>query len=201
MILTLTGASGAGKTTIAKELLKILPIDARMVPSYTIRKFRKPRPTDIPGEYKYISKFWFWLLKTVGAFLWMVYPHGNSYGTTKRWVIRALKDDNTVYIMILTSNAVKKLNNFAEKNGYSDRIFSFYILSPPQEVLKERLRFRGDDKDEIQKRLTDCLKWDRDALNSGIPYEFVINDHEIGQVVAEIKNRFLVKLNNCNSCF
>lgn len=201
MILTLTGASGAGKTTTAKELLKNLPIDARMVPSYTIRKLRKPRPTDIPGEYKCVSRFWFWLLKTVGAFLWTVYPHGNSYGTTKRWVIRALKDDNTVYIMILTPAAVKKLKNFAENNGYSDRIFSYYVLSPPQEVLRERIRLRGDDKDEIEKRLTDCLKWDQDALNSGILYEFVRNDHEIDEVVAEIKNLFLVKLNSCNSCF
>lgn len=201
MILTLTGASGAGKTTIAKELLRTLPIDARMIPSYTIRKFRKPRPTDIPGEYKYVSRFWFWLLKTAGAFLWTVYPHGNSYGTTKRWVTRALKDDNTVYIMILTPDAVKELSGFAKKNGYSDRIFSFYVLSPPQEILRERLRLRGDEMDEIEKRLTDCLKWDQGALNSNIPYEFVRNDHEIDKVVVEIKNRFLVKFNSCNSCF
>src|SRR3989344_5981575 len=106
MILTLSGASGAGKTPIAKELLKKLPIYARMVPSCTIRKFRKPRPTDISGEYKHISQFRFWLLKITGAFLWTVYPHGNSYGTTERWIVRGLKDDNTVYIMILTPDAV-----------------------------------------------------------------------------------------------
>lgn len=74
MILTLTGASGAGKTTIAGELLKKLPVDARMVPSYTLRKFRKPRSTDLPGEYKHVSRFRFWFLSTIGAFLWTVYP-------------------------------------------------------------------------------------------------------------------------------
>src|SRR3989344_8070682 len=134
MNLTLTGASGVGKTTIAGELLKKLPINAQMVPSYTIRKFRKPRPTDLPGEYKYISKFRFGFLKIIGAFLWTVYPHGNSYGTTKHWVIKALEDNNKIYIMILTPNAVKDLSKFAKKSGHLNRIFSFYVLSPSQDV-------------------------------------------------------------------
>lgn len=94
MILTLTGASGAGKTTIARELLKKLPVDTQIVVSYTTRK---PRGVDIPGEYKHISKFRFWFLKKIGSFLWTFDLHGNSYGTTKRWVAKALKDDNTVF--------------------------------------------------------------------------------------------------------
>ena len=200
MILTLTGASGAGKTTIAKELLNKLPIDAQMVPSYTIRKYRKPRPTDLPGEYKHISQFKFWLLKTTGAFLWTVYPHGNSYGTTKHWVAKALRDDNTIYIMILTPDAVIRLNDFAGKMS-PDRIFSFYVLSPPEEVLRERLRARGDKEDEIQKRIADCIKWNSEAKISGISYEFVTNNGTIESVTEEATTRFLKKFDSCDSLF
>lgn len=199
MILTLSGASGTGKTTIAKALLKKLPTDARMVPSYTTPT-RKSRDTDIPGEYKYVSRFRFRFLKTIGAFLWTVYPHDNSYGTTKHWVTKALKDDNVVYVMILF-DAVKDLREFATKSGLSSRVHSFYICSPSQEVLKKRLDNRGDSAEEIEKRLADCLKWDQDALSSGIPYEFVRNDQEIEEAVAEIKNRFLTKLSSCDSYF
>ncbi len=197
MILTLTGASGAGKTTIAGELLKKLPIYTRMVPSYTTRK---PRETDLPGEYKYVSKLRFWLLNKMGAFLWTVYPHGNSYGTTKHWVAKALRDDNTVYIMILVSDAIKTLREFAEEKDLV-RVYSFYIFSPPQEVLRKRLEKRGDCAEEVKKRLSDCLKWDKDSLSSGIPYEFVRNDNEVEEAVVDIKNRFLVKFGTCNSYF
>mgnify|MGYP001564620929 CR=1 FL=1 len=200
MIITLTGASGVGKTTIAGELLKNLPVNAQMVPSYTIRKFRKPRPTDLPGEYKYVTRFWFWLLNATGSFLWTVYPHGNSYGTTKRWVIRALRDDNTVYVMILF-DAIKKLNIFAEKTDFSNKIFSFYILSPPDEILKERLRSRGDKENEVEKRLKDCAKWDSEAKASGIPYEFVKNEGTIEFVTEEVITIFLRNLGRSDCYF
>lgn len=201
MILTLTGASGAGKTTIAGKLLKKLPINAQMVPSYTILKFRKPRPSDLPGEYKHVSRLWFWLLKTIGAFLWTVYPHGNSYGTTKRWVAKALKDDDTVYIMLLFSDAVKKLNDFAEKIGCSNRVFFGYVLSPSQEVLKERLLTRGDKEEEVEKRLKDCIKWDIEARTSGIQYEFVKNDSTIESVTEEVIARLVQRFGRCDCYF
>ncbi|HEY4474552.1 MAG TPA: AAA family ATPase [Candidatus Paceibacterota bacterium] len=201
MILTLTGASGTGKTTIAKELLKNFPMDIFMVPSYTISKFRKLRSSDIPGEYKYVSEWRFSFLEIIEAFLWTVYPHGNVYGTTKYWVKKALRNDNVVYVMILTPDAVKKLNSFAEKLGYSEQVFYFYILSPSQEVLRERLTSRGDKKDDVEKRLRDCVKWDPEIRSWGVDYEFVKNDNTIESVTEEVTNCFLNKLSNSDDYF
>jgi len=200
MIFTLSGASGAGKTSIARGLLKELPIDTRMVPSYTTST-RQRRESDLPGEYKYISKFWFWLLEKIGVFIWTVYPHGNRYGTTKRWATKALKDDDTVYIMILTPKTINDLRKFAEQTRYSNRIFSSYIVSPPQEILRERLGSRGDKEDEIEKRLADCIKWDSEARISGIPYEFVENNGVIEDTVERVITSFLEKLDACNYYF
>ncbi len=199
MILTLTGASGAGKTTIDRGLLTELPFYSRMIPSYTTRE---PRDNDISGEYKYVSKFRFWFLKTIGFFRWTAYPHGGGYyGTTKLWVRKALRDDSTVYIMNITPDTVVILRNFAQEKGFLSQVHSFYIFSPPQEILRERLKSRGDKEDEIEKRLTDCLKWDWDALNSGISYEFIRNDVEVQKAVTEIKKRFLEKISASDCLF
>lgn len=200
MILTLTGASGAGKTTIAKELLVIMPVVTQMVPSHTTHT-RKPRATDLPGEYIYVSKFRFWLTEKLGLFLWTVHPHGNSYGTTKRWVAKALRNDGELYLMILVGDIMKILREFANQKSCLNQIFSFYVISPSQKILRERLELRGDGPDDISKRLSDCVKWDSDATNSGVPYEFVRNDSAIEEAVVEIKNRFLTKLGSCDCYF
>ncbi len=198
MILTLTGASGAGKTTIARQIFENLKIYTQMVPSYTTRK---PRETDIFGEYKYIGKLKFWFLKKIGSFLWTVYPHGNSYGTTKCWVTRALRDDSVIYIMILTPDAIKRLHNFAAKRGYPEKVFSFYILSPPQEVLRERLKLRGDSQEEIEKRISDCVRWDSEANHWGVHYGFIENNGSVESATGEVTNRFFKRLNDCEDLF
>lgn len=122
MILTLTGASGVGKTTIASELLKKFPIDVRIVPSHTTRK---PRDTDLPGEYRYVTKFRFWLMNLLGTFLWTVYPHGNSYGTVKRLVLKALRNGDKVHIMLLVPSAIYILNDFVEKTDFVNDVYYF----------------------------------------------------------------------------
>lgn len=105
--------------------------------------------------------------------------------------MKALRDENTAYIMILTPDAVVKLTSFAEGFGCADRIFPFYILSPTQEILRNRLRLRGDEESEIERRLADCIKWDSEARASGVAYEFVENNGTVEAVSKEIEEHFL----------
>ena len=53
---------------------------------------------------------------------------------------------------------------------------SFYILSPPEEELRRRLKLRGEDEAIIEKRVSDCKQWDEAATKSGIPYIFITNE-------------------------
>lgn len=64
-IITFTGASGAGKTTMVKELLKNPQFG--LVPSITTRNSRL---SDLPGEYEYITDTEFDWLKCWDAFVW-----------------------------------------------------------------------------------------------------------------------------------
>jgi guanylate kinase len=180
MIITLTGASGAGKTTIANCLLDRGPGFKRVV-SYTTRK---PRETDPLGEYAYISYSEFMKIDMSGGFLWSVHAHGNIYGTAQKSVDEAL-NDGAVYVMILVSQGLVALRSYADSVSKLNRVISFYVISPPPDILRERLICRGDK--DVEQRVEECLNWDKLAQGQKeIPYILVNNDGIINAAVQQV---------------
>lgn len=190
MIVTISGASGVGKTTIGTSLLKRL-FNARMIVSITTRD---KRDSDNPGEYHYVSNWQFNLLDKFGAFLWTVDIHGNKYGTLKWSVKEALKRYDDIFVMLLVPDRVKNLLEYARKRGSEEFVASFYILSPSPTVLKKRLQDRGDSEFEIAKRIKDCEKWDTEAWKRDIPYIFIQNSSDdvedaVDDIIFDINNK------------
>ena len=180
MIVTLTGASCAGKGFIASKLLERLP-NAKLIPSHTTRG-RENR--DLPGEYVCVTPKEFKALKDANAFLWNISAHGNEYGTMRALVDEAFEREDEVLIMMVVS-AVDKLIAYARPKNKENDILSFYILSN-RDVRKKRFIKRGDDPEDIERRLRDCEMWDEAALKSKIPYIFVENNASIVLPVDEI---------------
>lgn len=168
MILTLTGASAAGKTTIANQLLSNFK-NTKMVVSITTRE---PRDSDLPGEYQYVDQKEFDGLKE--RFIWWVSKFGNGYGTKKESIELVKVDPDTIFIMLLVPETVEMLKAEAKRLGI--KVVSLYILSPNEEVLRERLKRRGDSDDQIEKRIYDCREWDSRARKTEGLYEGFINN-------------------------
>lgn len=187
MILTLTGASGAGKSTVAKGIL-VRERSALLLTSYTTRPQRE---TDLPNEYAYLSQEEFNQMKKRGDFLWHVCVTGFYYGTTKASVENALNDDEHTHLMILTVEAVATLRSYSQGLARGGRVCSFYILSPPQKTLRKRLEARGDSEVTIAKRLKECQSWDEQAKNSGTPFKFVANERKPKSVVDEVIHKII----------
>ncbi|MDP3696974.1 MAG: hypothetical protein Q8R55_02970 [Candidatus Taylorbacteria bacterium] len=174
MIVVISGASGAGKTTIAKYILQVF-INARMLESHTVRLARE---SDALGEYVYISKLKFFVLWLFRFFLWTVKIHGINYGTAKLSVLAAALKKSSIFLMVLTPFVLEKLNRFARRQGID--ILYFYILSPGPEVLRERLLKRGDKPEEVERRVQDCLDWDEKVkAMTDIPFIFLRNEGDI----------------------
>ena len=173
-IATFTGVSGTGKTTIVKKLLEG---DFRLIPSTTTRN---PRESDLPSEYRYLSFEEFDRLGEEGEFLWTTEYAGQFYGTPYRVVQEAFKHDETS-AMILVPEVVPLLR------GYTDRVLSIYVRSPPEEVLRERLGARGDTVENIERRLADVRVWETQAEESDIPYQFITNDGTIDETVEQVR--------------
>lgn len=173
-ICTVSGASGVGKSTIVKMLL--VRKAAELVKSHTTRP---PRTADLPGEYKYdvpAKDF------DSAKFLWVVSVHGNLYGTSRESIQDALGClhgglyvvSPIVRLMILTPDGVEKLR--LKAYGHEPLVKHFYILSPGEDLIRKRLASRGDDGASIDRRVKECQKWDRKAIESDTPYIFIQND-------------------------
>ena len=76
-------ASGTGKTSLVRDLLKADP-GIKLSVSYTTRQ---PRPGEVDGrEYHFVSPQNFEQLLERGEFLESAQVHGNYYGTSQRWI-------------------------------------------------------------------------------------------------------------------
>jgi guanylate kinase len=180
MILTITGPSGVGKTTLMHNLLQSLP-NAKTVESVTTRA---PRPTDEPGEYRYVSEEEFAASAKRCEFLWEAHPHGKSYATTKKAIDDALASD-TVFISPLVVGAVGILTEYAKVQGKEGAVRSFYIWTDDIEELRRRFHTRADMTEaEIEQRLEECRSWNVEAKGSGLSFIYLQATHTPEEILA-----------------
>ncbi len=176
MLVTITGPSGVGKTTIMRRLIKVNR--SRMPLKSTTT--RKPRSSDVEGEYEYITEKLFRMIERMNRFLWTVNVHGNCYGTREAIVRTALVPRFQIIAPIVHS-AVIKLHAFAQEHNATDQLRSVYILSPGPEILRERLegREKHPRTNDINRRIEECLPWDEEAQNSAVPYHFLQDNNDL----------------------
>ena len=179
--ISISGASASGKTSVARELLSFLP-DARMLLSFTTRT---PRPSDVPGEYRYVSEEAFAELEKESAFLWSVSVHGNRYGTLKESVHTALAGG--IHIAILTILAAEHLAAFLAAHAAGTQFLPFYLRTGDERLLEERLRKRGDSPEDIRIRIEECQDWNMRAARSSFPFKIIDAGLPLGEMIAQTK--------------
>ena len=159
----ITAASGAGKTSLVRELLA-RDSQIKLSVSYTTRQ---PRPGEVNGEhYHFVDDATFLKMLGEGDFLESAHVHGARYGTSQTRVDEALGANDLILEIDWQGAAqVRKL--------YPSAI-SIFILPPSITELESRLRGRGQDSEEvIIKRLAAA----RDEMSHVGEFDYVtIND-------------------------
>lgn len=179
MILTITGPSASGKTTLMRGIIAMRP-GAEPLESITTRG---PRESDVPGEYKYVPQKWFKTFLKSGAFLWNIEAHGNCYGTRRRTVDNAL--GSGVHIAILTIEGVKSLLEYAMLRQKKDAMRSIYLRIGDAEQLRQRFILRGDGHGDIEQRIAECASWDVQAQTAGVRFHAIEGTHPKETVLAQ----------------
>lgn len=144
MLFVFSAPSGAGKTTIIKELFKIFP-NLRFSVSATTRPKRE-NETD-GKDYHFITLCEFNDKNSGGEFIETEEVHGNFYGTLKKEIEPFLTSDTHIVFDVDVKGAL------SIKNLYPEAVSIF--VDVPEEELVKRLKGRNTETEEvIQKRLS-----------------------------------------------
>jgi guanylate kinase len=168
VLFIVSAPSGAGKTTLVRELLKRDPQIGLSISHTT----RAPRPGEVDGvAYHFVGSAQFDAMRAADDFLEWAQVHGNFYGTSRRWLEERLSAGHDVLLEIDWQGAQQVRRLFPDAVG-------IFILPPSLEALATRLTGRGQDAaDVIERRLAAA----RDEIRHLDEFDFVIINNILGQ--------------------
>jgi guanylate kinase len=143
LVFIISAPSGSGKSTLVNELLKSVP-DLDFSISYTTRA---PRGNETNGkQYYFVSRSEFEKMIRDGEFL----EHAevfekDYYGTARRFLREAEQKGHDLLLDIDVQGAAQIQQKIPGAT-------SIFILPPDRKTLEERLRKRGEDREEVIER-------------------------------------------------
>ena len=175
IMLVVSSPSGAGKTTLTRNLL-----DKEENVSLSISvTTRARRPSEIDGvHYHFISNRRFEAMRDSGELLESAQVHGHFYGTPREAVEKALSTGRDVLFDIDwqgTQQLYEKMR--------SD-VVSVFVLPPSATELKARLERRAEDTDEtIARRLRNAAE----EIPHWIEYDYVLVNRDLDKSFARLR--------------
>ncbi|NQT97556.1 MAG: guanylate kinase [Candidatus Marinimicrobia bacterium] len=143
--IAISAPSGAGKTTICRELQRRIP-GIKFSLSYTTRPKRSIETDGV--DYIFISDEKFKTMIAAAEFAEFEEVHGYYYGTPKIILEDTIAANQKMLFEVDVKGAV------ALKQLYPDNTITVFIMPPDIDTLTKRLKNRGTDDDvRIKKRL------------------------------------------------
>ena len=174
LMLVLSSPSGAGKSTIARNLLEA---DHSFELSVSVPT-RPRRGSEIDGRhYHFRSKREFEILRDNDELLEWAEVHGNYYATPRAPAERAMAEGRDMLFDIDWQGA-KQL-----REKMRGDIVSIFILPPSMTELKARLMRRAEDQAAV---IETRLKNARDEIEHWTEYDFVVINDDLDRAFHEV---------------
>ena len=170
----LSAPSGAGKTTLVRQLLRRVP---RLVHSVSMTT-RPPRNGERHGrDYLFVTPAAFASQRRRGGLLECARVHGHWYGTPRQAVRRAQASGNDVLLSIDVQGARQVRRRAADS-------VSIFILPPSLESLRHRLQQRRTEApDQIRAR----LRLARRELRAAPGYDYVVVNDDFQRALSQLQ--------------
>jgi guanylate kinase len=186
LLLIVSSPSGAGKTTLTRDLLERFP-ELGFSVSHTTRK---PRANEVDGrDYHFTDPEGFRTMVAERAFAEWAEVHGNLYGTSLAEIERCRTQGKRGILFDIDYQGARQI-----RARRPDAV-SVFVLPPSMEALMQRLRMRAsDDEATIEKRFHNA---EREIEHYGMFDYVIVNDvledakqRMRGVVLAEQARRF-----------
>ena len=177
-MLVLSSPSGAGKTTISRELLKR---DSAL--SLSISATTRPkRPAETDGDdYFFVGEDEFNRMIEAGEFLEHANVFGHFYGTPRAPVEEALAEGRDILFDIDWQGT----QQIADDRTLRSDLVSVFVLPPSTGELEARLRRRAQDPEEIvQSRMARAS----DEMSHYDSYEYIIVNEDLELSVSRVQS-------------
>jgi guanylate kinase len=144
LLLIISSPSGAGKTTLTRDLLEYFA-DFTFSVSHTTRK---PRANERDGnDYYFVDRARFEDLVRQEAFIEWAEVHGNLYGTSVAEIDRARNEERRGIVFDVDYQGARQIR------AVCPDAVSVFVLPPSMDELRRRLRGRAsDDEATIERR-------------------------------------------------
>jgi guanylate kinase len=174
LLLVVSGPSGAGKTTLCREIRAMMP-GLRPSVSYTTRR---PRPGEKNGrEYFFVDSPTFGRMVEEDEFAEWAVVYGHRYGTPRKAMADMIARGIDVLLEIDVQGAMQIKARFPEA-------VNVYVLPPSIGELRRRLEQRaGDAPEEIARRLRRA----REEVRSFRQYDYIVRNEDLKEAVKALE--------------
>jgi guanylate kinase len=167
-VFIISAPSGSGKSTLVSRLIRNVP-ELMFSVSYTTRP---PRGLERDGEsYHFIDRADFEARIANDEFLEHAQVFGNYYGT-HRAILECARAAGRDLVLDIDVQGARQL-----KRKIPEAV-SIFILAPSRQILEQRLRARGEDRDEvIDRRLREAAE----EIGKYDQYDYILINRELGE--------------------
>lgn len=174
-MLVLSSPSGAGKTTLTRNLLEQ---EEKVALSISVTT-RERRVSEIEGVHYYFkSKRQFEVLRDSGDLLEWAEVHGNYYGTPREAVEKTLAEGRDILFDIDWQGTRQLLEKMR------DDVVSVFVLPPTADELKARLERRAEDSPAvIAQRLQNAIE----EISHWREYDYILVNRDLNESFARLR--------------
>ena len=138
-VFIISAPSGSGKSTLVSRLLAAMP-GLMFSVSYTSRP---PRGQEVDGrDYRFVGREDFEAMIARDEFLEWAQVFGNYYGT-HRGILEEARQRGQDLVLDIDVQGARQL-----KSRIPEAV-TVFILAPSRQILEQRLRARGEDRDDV----------------------------------------------------